>query len=83
MAQQQRKLEELVGRAARELVREGTASEHEAVVLHTLDGDRVLLQRQGGNPFEDAETRKLAGRKVRVLGYRVGDVFRFTQATPA
>jgi threonine aldolase len=76
---QQRKLEELVGRAEQELVRKGTGSEHVAIVLHTTSGERVVLQRQAGNPFEDEETRGLAGRTVRVEGYRLGDVFRFTR----
>jgi hypothetical protein len=76
---QQRKLEELVGQAEEEVVRKGTGSEHVAVVLYTPDGERVELQRQGGNPFEDEETRELAGKKVRVEGYRLGVVFRFTR----
>lgn len=75
-----RPLECLSGRAQLEPARKGTASEHTAVVLVTGDGSRVILQRIGGNPFSDAETRELAGHEVVVEGYRVGDIFRYVKA---
>ena len=74
-----RKLERLTGRVAGELVRRGTASEHRAIVLHSPAGDRLILQRIGGNAFDDAETKELEGHAVRVEGFRLGDVFRFTK----
>jgi hypothetical protein len=79
---EQRQLERVTGRAESQLVRRGTGSEHEAVVLLTTAGERMILQRIGGNPFDDAETRRLAGHEVEVEGYRVGDIFRFVKATP-
>ncbi len=71
--------EELTGTAVSELVRPGTAGEHQAVVLHLDDGGHVILQRRGGNPFDDPQTRSLAGHRVRVTGYRLTDVFRFLE----
>ncbi|HEY4953623.1 MAG TPA: hypothetical protein VII02_01930 [Gemmatimonadaceae bacterium] len=82
MKKEQRQLERVTGRAENQLVRRGTASEHEAVVLLTSAGERMILQRIGGNPFDDAETRRLVGHEVEVEGYRVGDIFRFVKATP-
>lgn len=75
-----RKLERLTGTAARELVRPGSAGEHDAVVLRLRGGKQVILQRRGANPFSDAKTRQLAGHKVRVKGYLVGDIFRYVEA---
>jgi hypothetical protein len=41
----------------------------------------MILQRRGGNPFDDPETSRLVGHRVRVTGVRLrGDVFRFTTA---
>ncbi len=82
MKKQERRLEQLTGRVENQLARRGTGSEHHAVVLLTEAGERMILQRIGGNPFDDAETRRLAGREVEVEGYRVGDIFRFVRATP-
>lgn len=79
---QRRKIEVVVGCVSRELVDQGTGSEREAVVLRTDSGERVILQRAGGNPFDDAQTRELTGREVRLEGYRLGSVFRFTSVVP-
>lgn len=78
----ERQLERLSGTVQRELVRKGTASEHDAVVLHTTAGERLILQRIGGNPFDDSATRELAGRDVCVEGFRLGDIFRYSKAGP-
>jgi hypothetical protein len=80
---EQRSPERLTGTVARARVRRGTGSEHDAVVLHTDEGERLILQRIGGNPFDDAETRRLTGRRVSVDGFRLGDIFRYTKARPA
>jgi len=80
---QKRKLERLVGRAESQLIRQGTASEHRGVVLTTDDGERLLLQRIGGNPFADGETQKLAGKPLAVEGFRLDDIFRYTRAEVA
>lgn len=77
-----RKLERLSGHAARKLVRQGTGSEHMAIVLQTESGENMVLQRVGGNPFDDETTRALADRDVEVEGFRVGNTFRFTKAKP-
>ena len=59
-------------------VRGGTASEHTGVVLETSDGERLLLVRLGGNPFEDTATKELHGRTIEVEGYRIGNELRYT-----
>jgi len=73
----ERKLERLRGRVTHTAVRKGTGSEHEGVVLETAGGERLILVRIGGNPFDDPDTRALAGRTVEVEGYRVGNELRF------
>ncbi len=78
MSSQERPLEHLSGKVEQELARRGTGSEHLAVVLCTRKGERMILQRIGGNPFDDSETRLLAGQDVDVEGYRLGDIFRYT-----
>lgn len=77
-----RQPERLSGTVQREVVRKGTASEHDAVVLYTAAGERLILQRIGGNPFDDSATRKLAGRTICVEGFRLGDIFRYVKAEP-
>lgn len=62
-------------------VRHGTASEHTALVLRTDEGEELILQRIGGNPFADPEGDKLAGHRVVVEGYRLGKVFRYVAAS--
>ena len=74
-----RRLEKVVGTVEPRRVRRGTASEHDALVLTTEEGETLILQRVGANPFADARTRKLEGRHVCVSGYRVGSVFRFVR----
>lgn len=75
-----RQIESVSGKVEREVVRRGTASEHGAAVLHAAGGERLILQRVGGNAFDDAVTRALVGHSVRVEGFRLGDVFRYTKA---
>jgi hypothetical protein len=81
MSSQQRQLERLSGKVERALAMKGTASEHQATILQTKKGERVILQRIGGNPFKDAETESLAGKHIDVEGYRLGEIFRYTKAT--
>jgi len=76
----EREEEVLTGLASLEVVRRGTGSEHEAVVLRLAGGERVILQRRGGNPFRDEQTLRLAGHQVRARGFRVGDILRFVEA---
>lgn len=72
-----RKLERVRGRASLTTVRRGTGSEHTGIVLDTSEGERLILVRLGANPFEDRETRKLAGSTLEVEGYRVGSELRY------
>ncbi len=58
-------------------VLKGTGSAHEGVVLTTDNGEKLRLQRIGGHPFNDAITRQMVGSRVRLEGYRLGQVFRF------
>ncbi len=77
----QRKLETVAGVVETALVRRGTGSEHQAVVLTTKSGERLILQRVGGNAFRDEATDRLAGQQVSAQGFRLGDVFRYLDAT--
>lgn len=80
-APSERKPQTVTGRAALETVRRGTAGEHVAVVLRTRTLGRLILQRRGGNPFQDRQTRRLVGHKVRLIGFRFGNVFRYVTST--
>lgn len=71
-------VEELQGRVITETVLRGTGSEHTGIILETKQGEHFRLQRVGGNPFSDPITRDLVGRVVKVKGFRLGDIFRFT-----
>jgi len=75
-----RKLERIRGQTHLKTVRRGTGSEHAGVVLETAKGERWILVRIGGNPFDDSETRSLSGRTIEVEGYRVGGEFRYVAA---
>jgi hypothetical protein len=77
----ERKLETVAGVAEAAVVRRGTASEHRAIVLETDAGERLILQRIGGNAFQDEPTDRLAGQQVSAQGFRLGDVFRYVDAT--
>jgi hypothetical protein len=72
--------ERLRGAVTRQPVRQGTGSAHRAVVLHTDDGEELILQRISGNPFSDPENNKLVGKRVTVEGYRLNNVFRYERA---
>lgn len=60
-----------------ELIRKGTASEHNGVVLRTPDGERWVLVRIGGNPFDDPENHSLDGKCVEVEGFERGSNFHY------
>ena len=70
----------LRGRALLEPVRIGTGSAHVGVVLETAEGERVVLVRLGGNPFDDEDTRALSGHLIEVAGYRVGNELRYFES---
>jgi hypothetical protein len=71
------KAEEVAGYVEEQKALAGTASEHVGVVLTTDAGERLRLQRIGGNPFSDPPTRRLVGHRVSLTGYRLGPVFRY------
>jgi hypothetical protein len=75
-----RQIERIRGHAVLTTVRKGTGSEHEGVVLQTAKGERLVLVRIGGNPFDDPETRRLDGRTLEIEGYRVGGELRYVSA---
>lgn len=79
----ERKLERVRGRASLTVVRKGTGSEHQGVVLETPAGERLVRVRVGGNPFDDPQTRALDGRTLEVEGYRVGSELRYVAAHDA
>ena len=74
-----RTLEKIKGRVEAQTVLRGTASEHKGIVLTTDEGERLRLQRIGGNPFADPVTQALAGSEVSLEGFRLGSVFRFNR----
>jgi hypothetical protein len=80
MKPKKRELVRIRGKACEERVRRGTASEHSAVVLETAEGERLILQRIGGNPFRDEPTQRLVGLRLEVEGYRVGRALRYVDA---
>ena len=69
------------GTVTAERVKRGTGSEHMGVVLRTARGESYLLQRIGGNPFDDPPTRELIGHRVVVAGFPIDGVFRYLSAT--
>jgi hypothetical protein len=76
----ERELTRIRGEAHLETVRRGTGSAHTGVVLVTPEGERWILVRLGGNPFDDPQTRELSGRTIEVEGYCVGAELRYTTA---
>ena len=70
-------LEKYRGKVTLGPVRKGTGSEHRGITLRTTTGERLVLVRLGGNPFDDSATRKLAGHTVEVEGYRIGRELRY------
>ena len=75
----QSQVEEIQGRVVARKALAGTGSEHTGIIIETDSGENFRLQRIGGNPFADSETKKLVGQTVRVRGVRLGDIFRFTE----
>lgn len=70
----------LKGVAKLQPVHADTGSAHRGVVLETDNGDKLILVRIDGNPFNDAKTRALVGHRVDVSGYEVNGVLRFVDA---
>ncbi len=55
------------GAVQRKVIRRGTKSEHEALVLVTSQGE-FKLRRVGGNPFHDETLDQLEGHSIRCTG---------------
>ena len=68
------------GVATLQPVHAGTGSAHRSVVLEADGGQKLLLVRIDGNPFNDAKTRALVGHRVDVSGYELNGVLRFVDA---
>jgi hypothetical protein len=64
-------MQDFVGKVAQKPFATGSKSEHQAVVLETNQGD-LVLRRQGGNPFHDAELERLIGKTIRCRGQTAG-----------
>ncbi len=75
-----RNLEKIEGHVEPSRVLRGTASEHTGVVLTTEEGEKLILQRVGANPFQDADTQDLCGQDVSLEGFRLGNIFRYTRS---
>lgn len=67
----------VTGDVRRAPVREGTGSAHTALVLTTDDGEELILQKLGANPFVNPDCEALEGRRVAVEGYLLGKVLRY------
>lgn len=67
----------VTGEVHRAPVRQGTASAHVALVLTTDDGEELILQKLGTNPFVNPDADLLDGRRVEIEGYRLGRVLRY------
>lgn len=74
----------LEGTMKLETVAAGSKSERLALTTR-VGGQRVVVERLGGNPFQiEASERNLDGKKVRLEGFFVNDrLFRFTGRAPA
>ncbi len=68
---------ERYGTVTQTLVSPGSKSERQAVVLDT-DGQRYVLRRLGGNPFQDAVLESLVGKHLRAVGDVHGSNFILT-----
>ena len=53
----------------------GSKSEHEGVVLRTVQGDQFILRRAGGNAFRDDALEQLVGRTITGTGVIAGQTF--------
>jgi hypothetical protein len=65
---------ERYGTVTQALVSPGSKSERQAVVLDT-DGQRFILRRPGGNPFQDSVLDSLVGKRLRAVGDVYGSNF--------
>lgn len=66
-----------------EVVRRGTGSEHEALVLDCGSKGRLVLSQLGGNPFElPPDATQWLGRVVTVQGYLLDSELRYIKLQP-
>jgi hypothetical protein len=65
---------ERYGTVTQALVSPGSKSERQAVVLDT-GGQRFILRRPGGNPFQDSVLDSLVGKRLRAVGDVYGSDF--------
>jgi hypothetical protein len=64
----------LCGEVIKKILYPGTKSEHEGLVLATVEGE-FKLRRQGGNPFHDKTLDRLEGEKIEGEGILRGNQF--------
>jgi hypothetical protein len=74
----QRELVRVKGRLEREVVRRGTASEHDSWVLVSKTHGQLLLKRLGANPFELGSAPAEPGCEVEAEGYLLSGELRYT-----
>ncbi len=72
--------ERLNGLVSSQFVRRGTSGAYTAQVLTTDDGEELILQRIGSNPYADPAGEGLVGHRVTVEGHRLNRVFRYLNA---
>jgi len=61
-------IQEMTGKVIKKRISEGSKSDRPAVLLVTDDGEHVL-QRQGGNPFNDGILDALVGKTITCEGF--------------
>ncbi|MHA2428627.1 MAG: hypothetical protein ACXADB_11445 [Candidatus Hermodarchaeia archaeon] len=61
-------IQQVTGKVIKKKVSEGSKSERDAVLLVTDDGEHIL-QRQGGNPFNDRILNVLVGKTITCEGF--------------
>ena len=64
----------LRGRVTKKMLYGGTKSEHEGLILVTLQGE-FKLRRKGGNPFQDDTLAQLEGSEIEGEGIIRGQQF--------
>jgi hypothetical protein len=61
-------IQTVTGKVIKKRISEESKSERDAVLLITDDGEHVL-QRQGGNPFNDSILNDLVGKTITCEGF--------------
>jgi hypothetical protein len=70
------------GTLLREVVRKGTASQHESWVIHTKTHGDLLLKHIDANPFECGPPPADAGSRIEAEGYLLRNELRYLSVKP-